>query len=440
MGDFGRGQVRRSERHGSIRPRAVLRDWAVEAFDRYARIDTTSVFGSHQVPSSEGQRTLASVVAGDLRAAGVLDVEVTTDGFLYATIEGDAPGVTIGLIAHLDTTPAASGTNVRPRIHRAWNGRPIILSNDVVLDPQTRPELVDHIGHDLITSDGTTLLGADDKAGIAAIVAAARYWQEKGSFGRARVRIALTPDEEVGRGGELLDLTRLGADLAYTVDGQAAAEIQDETFAAAHVEVTVEGAATHPGYAFGRMVNTNRVIAQLIERSTVIAGAPETTRDREGYIHVISSEATVGQGRAIFALRDFDVRVLNRRITRFRKLIQTVSEETNAEATVVVKPAYSNMKSVLARVPSVVGAASEAIRRSGMVPIRTAVRGGTDGARLTQRGLPTPNLFTGAMSIHTPAEWICTDDLGAAAETVTRLPEVWSEPAFVKAFLRERSD
>jgi tripeptide aminopeptidase len=406
---------------------------ALERFLRYVRVDTQSREGSDTFPSTPKQLDLSRLLVAELQSAGLADAALDEHGYVVATLPATAAGKlpTIGWIAHVDTSPEANGAGVDPRVVRAYDGGAITFPSDPhqVLRPEENPALRDYVGHDLVTSDGTTLLGADDKAGVAEIVAAAAYLVRHPEVPHGRIRIAFTPDEEIGQGTRHFDLARFGADIAYTVDGSDPGEIEDETFSASSVTVTIRGHNIHPGYAKGKMVNSIKLAADLLERLPREGLSPETTEGREGYLHPMAIEGGVEETVIRFIVRDFDGALLEEHERQLRRLADEVAAgEPRARVTVEVKQSYRNMKEYLAPHPRALAAAETAVQRAGLSPRRAFIRGGTDGARLSEQGLPTPNLFTGAHDYHSVREWISVQDMGAATATLIHLAQVWTEP------------
>ena len=335
----------------------------------------------------------------------------------------------IGLIAHVDTTPESPGTGVVPIVHRRYAGGPIVLPGDAsqVIDPEEEPALGERVGHDIVTSDGTTLLGADDKAGVAEIMAAVAYLQTSNGP-RATVRVAFTVDEEVGRGTDFFDLDAFGAEVGYTLDGSGLGELEIETFSARQVRVTIRGRGAHPGSAKGKLVSAVKLAAELVCSLPNDALSPETTEGREGFIHPSRISGSVEDAVVIFIVRDHDDALLEQHTKLLEGLAAALEErEPRARVTVDVQETYRNMRGVIDAHPRVVQAAEEAIRRAGVEPVRSLIRGGTDGARLSEKGLPTPNLFTGGQNYHSVREWASVQDMAAAAATVVELVRVWGE-------------
>jgi tripeptide aminopeptidase len=402
----------------------------LERFLRYVRVDTQAAEGSSTYPSTERQLELSRLLLGELRGLGLEDAELTQHGYVFATLPGTVDAPVVGLIAHVDTTPEVPGGNVTPIVHRAYAGGPIVLPGDArqVLDPDELPELAARVGHDIVTSDGTTLLGADDKAGVAEIMAAVAYLLQHPGAGRAPVRVAFTVDEEVGRGTDHFDLERFGADFAYTLDGSGIGELEVETFSAYTVRVTIQGNAVHPGSAKGRLVNALKLASELIDSLPADRLSPETTEGREGYVHPARIRGNAAEVVVTFIARDHD----DAKLEEHRELLRTLAEsivarEPRARVDVEVEENYRNMRPVLDEHPDVVAAAEQAIRRAGVEPKHTIIRGGTDGARLSERGLPTPNLFTGGQDYHSLREWSSVQDMAAAAATIVELVRIWAE-------------
>jgi len=408
-----------------------LAEGVLERFLRYVVIDTQSDPDSTSYPSTAKQLDLSRLLVDELRAIGLSEVELTEYGYVLATVPGTVPGTpTVGLIAHVDTAPGTSGTNVEPIVHRDWQGQPIRLPGDAsqLLDPADMPGLAQKVGHDLVTTDGTTLLGADDKAGVAIIVTAAEYLLAD-ERPRATLRVGFTVDEEVGKGTDHFDLGAFGADFAYTFDGSGLGEVEVETFSAYQLVLTITGVGVHPGSGKGRLVNALKLLARVIEGLPGERLSPETTEERQGFVH--PERMTGGSSRATLWLiaRDHDDAALEEHVELVRSIAaEVVGREPRASFTLEVNEQYRNMRPALDRHPEVVEAADEAIRRAGIEPVRSITRGGTDGARLTEKGLPTPNLFTGGQNYHSVCEWASVQDMAAAAATAVELVRLWGEP------------
>lgn len=407
-----------------------LAEDVLERFLRYVRVDTQAAYRTEARPSTEKQLDLSRLLVDELRELGLTDAELNEGHTVFATLPGMVDAPVIGLIAHVDTTPDVSGANVSPIVHEAWGGEPIVLPGDPrqVLDPAALPALAARVGHDVVTSDGTTLLGADDKAGIAEIMAALGYLAANGDGPRAPIRVAFTVDEEVGRGAEDFDLDAFGADVAYTLDGTDLGELEVETFSAASVRVTIRGLSVHPGTAKGKLVNAVKLASELVLSLPRDRLSPETTEDREGYVHPHRISANAEEAIVDFIARDHDDDLLAHHIELLRQLAGQVEvREPRAHVRVEVRHSYRNMRRFIEENPRVVEAALEAIRRAGVEPRLAITRGGTDGAVLSAQGLPTPNLFTGGQEYHSVREWASVQDMAAAAATIVELAGVWAE-------------
>ena len=328
----------------------------------------------------------------------------------------------------MDTSPDAPGHGVEPIVHRSYDGGVIELPREgTVLDPAAMPELADKLGHDIVTGSGDTLLGADDKAGVAEIMAGVAHLAAHPELPRPTLRVAFTPDEEIGEGATLFDVERFGARCAYTFDGSEIGELQDETFSAASAILTVRGVEVHPGQATGKLVNALRLAAQIVAALPSATLTPETTADREGFIHPHEMTGTAGKAEVRFILRDFDDDLLKNHVALLERTAkQVTAAEPRARLELNVRDQYHNMQRVLSAVPDVTDAAEAAIRAEGIEPIRRPIRGGTDGSKLSEMGLPTPNIFTGGHEYHSVREWASVQDMAAAAAVVVRLAEVWS--------------
>ncbi len=403
----------------------------LERFLRYVRIDTQSRRGRTGSPSTPGQLELGRLLVAELREAGLDDASLDENGYVTAALPGSAGanGTAIGLIAHMDTSPDAPGAGVEPIVHRGYDGGVIELPREgTVLDPAAIPELVTKAGHDIVTSSGDTLLGADDKAGVAEIMAAVAYLAAHPECPRPPLRIAFTPDEEVGEGATLFDIERFGARCAYTLDGSELGELQDETFSAFQAQLTVRGVEVHPGQATGKMVNALRLAARIVTALPADTLTPETTGGRDGFIHPHNLTGTPAKATLHLIVRDFDDEQLDRHVALLERTAREVVEaEPRARLDIDVREQYRNMRGILSQVPEVIDAAETAIRGEGIKPIRRPIRGGTDGSVLSAMGLPTPNIFTGGHEYHSVREWASVQDMAAAAAVVVRLAEVWSK-------------
>jgi tripeptide aminopeptidase len=407
-----------------------LAEDVLERFLRYVRIDTTSDQDSKTYPSTARQRDLGELLERELRELGLDEVELTEHGYVFATLSGSA-GPTVGLVAHVDTSQDESGANVDPQVVRNWDGADIVLPGDPgkVLRVDENPILAERVGHDIVTTDGTTLLGADDKAGVAEIMSAVAYLAAHPELEHAPVRVGFTVDEEVGRGVDHVDLDAFGADFAYTLDGAELGRIDDETFAASELRIRIEGLSVHPGTSKGKMVNAIKLAARLLERLPRDSRSPETTEGREGFVHPHRITGTTAEAELRFIARDFDAALLAEHEQLLRGLAdELAAEEPRARVSVTVEEQYRNMKEFLDADPSVTEAADEAARRCGIEPWREPIRGGTDGAMLSARGLLTPNIFTGGQQFHSVLEWASVQDMAASTATIVELTKLWTEP------------
>jgi tripeptide aminopeptidase len=401
----------------------------LERFQRYVRVDTQSRRDGEGSPSTPGQLDLSRMLVDELKAAGLADAQLDDKGYVMATLPAtDGATAVVGLLAHVDTSPDAPGAGVEPIVHRAYAGGTIELPrNGTVLDPAKMPELAGKEGHDIVTSSGDTLLGADDKAGVAEIMAAVAHLAAHPELPRPTLRIGFTPDEEIGRGALGFDVERFGAVCAYTMDGSTVGELQDETFTGTEAIITIHGIDVHPGFATGKLVNAARLAGRLLAALPPDL-SPEATSGRQGFIHPYEVSATTGQAVIRAIVRDFDEDLLQSHIALLRTTAEeVVGSEPRARLEVDVRRQYPNMRSHLEPFPEVVEAAERAIRSEGIEPLRTPIRGGTDGSLLSSMGLPTPNVFTGGHEYHSVREWASVQDMAAAAATIVRLAEVWSE-------------
>jgi tripeptide aminopeptidase len=402
----------------------------LERFLRYVRIDTQSDPESKTYPSTSKQRDLGELLARELQELGLDGAAIDEHGYVFARLPGSA-GPTIGLIAHMDTSFDESGAGVEPQLVRDYDGGDIELPGDSrqAIRPSESTLLADRVGHDIVTTDGTTLLGADDKAGVAEIMAAVAYLVRHPEIEHAPIRVGFTVDEEVGRGVEHFDIAAFGADFAYTLDGAELGKIDDETFSASEVRLCFRGHSVHPGTSKGKMVNSIKLAARLLEKLPRDRLSPETTEEREGFVHPTRIAGGAAETLVTFIVRDFDGEQLRQHEQLLRDLAAEIERaEPRAQVEVTVEDSYRNMKEFLQARPRILEAADEATRRIGLEPTRGAIRGGTDGALLSARGLLTPNLFTGGQEYHSVREWISVQDMAAAAALVVELAKLWAEP------------
>jgi tripeptide aminopeptidase len=402
----------------------------LERFCRYVRIDTQADEASTSYPSTPGQLELGKLLTQELLALGVRDAAQDEHGIVLATLSATQAKAApvIAWISHVDTSPETSGHGVKPIVHRNYDGKDILLPGDAtkVIRVADNPELAALRGKTLVTTDGTTLLGADDKAGIAVIMHAVEYLMTHPEIPHGPIRICFTCDEEVGRGVDHLDLKKLGAHVGYTLDGGGTGEIDNETFSADLAIVTITGVNIHPAIAKGRMINAVRIAGAFIDRMPWRTLAPEMTEDRQGFLHPYKIESGVASATIRILLRDFDTPKLAEKARLLRGIAELlISEHPGAAIDVKVMPQYRNMADGLAKEPRAVEFAEEAMRRVGLSPRRTIVRGGTDGSRLTELGLPTPNLSCGEHNLHSPLEWTCVEEMEIAARVLVELAQIW---------------
>ena len=403
----------------------------LDRFCRYVRIDTQADEKATTYPSSPGQLELGRLLAAELRALGVADAAQDGHGIVLGTIPATVgrPVPVVAWIAHVDTSPETSGRDVKPVVHRAYGGGDIVLPGDTskVIRAADNPNLAALKGKTIITADGTTLLGSDDKSGVAVIMEAAAHLLAHPEIAHGTIRICFTCDEEIGKGVEHLDLTKLGAHVGYTLDGGGTGEIDHETFSADLAVVTVTGVNVHPGLAKGRMVNAVRLAGLFLDRLPRLGLTPETTDDRQGFLHPYRVEGGVAGVTLRVLLRDFDAARLGEKADLLRAAARLVEAEyPQARVEVTVTPQYRNMAEGLAKEPRALKYAEEAMRRAGLTPRYTIVRGGTDGSRLTELGLPTPNLSAGEHNLHSPLEWTCLQEMETAVRVLVELAQVWA--------------
>jgi tripeptide aminopeptidase len=405
----------------------------LDRFLRYVQYDTQSNEQSPTDPSTETQLVLLRDLVEELRQLGLADAAIDRHGYVTASIPATTAKANvpvIGFIAHVDTSPEMPGAGVRPIVHLHYDGRDLVLPDDpsVVLRRSEIPALAGQIGHDIVTASGTTLLGADNKAGVAEIVTAAEYLIAHPGIPHGRIRLAFTPDEEVGRGTLHFDVPAFGADYAYTMDGGSRGEIEIESFSADAITVTFHGFNTHPGYAKGRMVNAIRVAASFIESLPHDTLSPETTEGYEGFVHPYVVQSGVERTSVRLLVRDFVTAALQEKEAMVERLArEAAARYQGASVEVAVEESYRNMREVLDRHPAIVDHAREAIRRAGIEPHSRPIRGGTDGSRLSFMGLPTPNLFAGEHNFHSRLEWVSVQDMEKAVEVIIHLCQVWEE-------------
>lgn len=403
-----------------------------ERFLRYVQIDTQSDPDSVTNPSTEKQKNLSRLLVEELLAMGVSDAHLDEWGYVYATIPGNSTKKvpTICFCSHVDTSPDCSGAGVKPLVHEYWDGADIILPDDPtqVLKINEHPDLKYQIGNDIITASGTTLLGADNKAGVAEIMTAAEYLINHPEIVHGTIKILFTPDEEVGRGTEKVNLEKLNADYAYTVDGETQGTVEDETFSADAVSLIINGVSTHPGFAKGKLENALKIAADILAALPKDTLSPETTEDFEGFIHPTQMAGIQEQVKLDFIIRDFTVAGLHEKEDYLRSVVNAVlTKYPNSSVDFKVIEQYRNMKEVLVNHPEVVEYALEAIRQTGIKPEKRSIRGGTDGSRLSFMGLPCPNIFAGEHAFHSKLEWVSVQDMEKATEVIVNLVKIWEQ-------------
>ncbi|GAB3992210.1 peptidase T [Spirosoma daeguense] len=406
---------------------------AVDRFLRYVQIDTQSDPQSTTNPSTEKQKDLSRVLVQELHEMGINDAELDEWGYVYATIPANTDKTNVPVIcfcSHVDTSPDVTGAGVKPIIHQNWNGSDITLPDDAaqVIRIADHPDLANQLDNDIITASGTTLLGADNKAGVAEIMDAAHYLLTHPEVKHGRIRLLFTPDEEVGRGTEKVDIQKLGADFGYTIDGEALGTLEDETFSADGVAITIQGVSTHPGFGKGKLENALKIAADFLASLPKDTLSPETTEEKEGFVHPTRFEGNQDQAVLEFIIRDFSEAGLHEKETYLQNQLNNVlAHYPGSSAKLVVKEQYRNMKEVLDQYPAVVENALEAIRRAGLPAEQRSIRGGTDGSRLSFMGLPCPNIFAGEHAFHSRLEWVSVQDMQKAVEVIVNVAQVWEE-------------
>ena len=408
-------------------------DSIADRFMRYVQIDTQSDPTSTSHPTTEKQKDLSKMLLKELLGMGITDAVTDEFGYVYATIPSNSDKKNIPAIcfcAHVDTAPDCSGTNVKPILHRYYDGADIVLPDDTsqVLRMSDSPYLKNHLNSGIITTSGTTLLGADDKSGLAAIMEAALFFIQNPAVKHGDIKILFTPDEEVGQGTAKVDMKKLGADFGYTLDGGEAGSLEDETFSADGAVITINGVITHPGYAKDKLVNALKIAGAVLDALPQHEWSPETTEKREGFVHPTSVNGIAEKATIQFIVRDFTLAGLQQHHKRLKKIAEeTVAKFPGAVMEYVAQEQYRNMKEVLDKCPQVAAYAGEAIKRAGLTIKKESIRGGTDGSRFSYIGMPCPNIFTGMQNIHSKLEWIGTKDMAKAAETIVHLGMIWEE-------------
>ncbi|MEO5642828.1 MAG: peptidase T [Bacteroidia bacterium] len=410
----------------------VINHNVLDRFLRYVKIDTQSDPNSSSVPSTEKQKNLGKILVEELTAIGINDAHMDEFGYVYATITAttDKKVPVICFCSHMDTSPDCSGKDVKPQVHKNYDGKDIVLPGDKsqVIRFAEHDDLKNQIGNDIVTSDGTTLLGADNKSGLAEIMDAADYLMQHPEIKHGKIRILFTPDEEIGRGVDKADMKKLAADFGYTMDGESLGHLENETFSADGATLVINGVSTHPGFAKGKMENALKIAAQVLDRLPKDKFTPETTSDKEGFVHPTSVSGTLEQTTINFILRDFSDEGLRHKEQLLRDTVDEAMKcYPKSTYTLTVKEQYRNMKVMLDKYPQVVDYAIEAIKRSGITPHCSSIRGGTDGSRLSFMGLPCPNIFAGEHAFHSRQEWVAVQDMEKAVEVIVNLVQIWEE-------------
>jgi tripeptide aminopeptidase len=405
-----------------------------DRFIKYVKIDTEADPNSETFPSSLKQKDLGKVLVAELKDIGIQDAEMDEWGYVYATIPSNSNKKvpTICFCSHMDTAPDCSGKNVKPILHKNYTGAPIVLPDDStqIITTEVHPYLNEKIGDDIITASGLTLLGADDKAGVACIMDFAHFMMNNPGFDHGEVKILFTPDEEIGKGVDHIDMNRLKADFGYTLDGGVLGSIEDESFSADAVEIIIHGVSAHPGYAKNKMINAIKVASEFIEELPKDKWSPETTEDRQGFVHPTSFEAIMEKAVVKFIIRDHETMKLKEYEDRLQTILNdVVSKYKGVNAEFKITEQYRNMKEVIKDVPFVTDNAIEAMKLAKVPPNPVIIRGGTDGSRLSFMGLPCPNLFTGEMGIHSKHEYVSVQDMEKAVKTMAYLINIWEEKA-----------
>ena len=411
----------------------ISSDSIADRFMRYVKIDTQSDPTSTAHPTTEKQKDLSKVLQRELFGMGITDATTDEFGYVYATIPANSDKKNIPVIcfcAHVDTAPDCSGTGVKPILHRYYDGNDIVLPDDTtqVLRMSDSPYLKNHINNGIITTSGTTLLGADDKSGVAAIMEAALYFIQNPAVKHGDIKILFTPDEEVGQGTAKVDMQKLGAQYGYTLDGGEAGSLEDETFSADAVVLTIHGVIVHPGYAKDKLVNALKVAGAVLDALPKNEWSPETTEKKEGFVHPTAVNGIAEKATIQFIVRDFTLAGLQQHHDRLKQIAEeTVAKFPGATVEYAAQEQYRNMKEVLDTCPQVAAYAEEAIQRAGLTVKKESIRGGTDGSRFSYIGMPCPNIFTGMQNIHSKLEWIGIKDMAKAAETIVHVAMIWEE-------------
>lgn len=405
----------------------------LERFLRYVKIDTQSDATSKTIPSTEKQKDLGHLLVKELHEIGISDAHLDEWGYIYATIPSNTEKTnvpTICFCSHMDTSPDSSGTNVKPIIHKNYDGRDLVLPDDEtqIIKKDEHPDLPAQIGNDIVTASGLTLLGADNKSGVAEIMDAATFFMQNPEVKHGTVRILFTPDEEIGRGVDKVDIEKLAADFGYTVDGEQLGSMEDETFSADSATINITGVSAHPGFALGKLENGIKIASDIIAALPKDYLSPETTSNRQGFLHPVSMTAAAESAKIIFIVRDFVTDKLKEKADFLQSIIDEVMKNyPNSKAELVIKEQYRNMKEILREKPLIVEYALDAIKMAGLNPRKGSIRGGTDGSRLSFMGLPCPNIFAGEHAFHSKHEWVSVQDMERAVDVIINICKIWEE-------------
>ena len=410
----------------------MTKEHVLDRFLRYVQVDTQADPNSTTTPSSAKQKNLGRMLVEELQGLGIADAHLDDNGYVYATLPAntDKPVPVICYCSHMDTSPDSSGTDVKPIVHQVYDGRDLVLPDDsqIVIRLQDHPDLTNQLGNDIVTASGTTLLGADNKAGLAEIMTCVDYLLHHPEITHGAIKILFTPDEEIGRGVDKVDLAKLGAQYGYTVDGESRGSLEDETFSADALTIVIDGISAHPGFAKGHMESAIKAAGDFIAALPKDRLSPESTDGREGFVHPVAISGGVEQASIQLIIRDFDTARLAVHEAELKAILDRVmTAYPRSRASFSVKEQYRNMKEVLDKHPQVVAFAEEAIRRAGMQPRRSSIRGGTDGSRLSFMGLPCPNVFAGEHAFHSKQEWVSVQDMEKAVDMLVQLAAVWAE-------------
>ena len=405
----------------------------LDRFLRYVKIDTQSDASSKTIPSTEKQKDLGRLLVKELHEIGISDAHLDEWGYVYATIPANTEKTnvpTICFCSHMDTSPDSSGTNVKPIIHKNYDGRDLVLPDDEtqIIKMSEHPDLPAQIGNDIVTASGTTLLGADNKSGVAEIMDAATFFMQNPEVKHGKVRILFTPDEEIGRGVDKADMKKLGADFGYTVDGEQLGSMEDETFSADAATINITGVSAHPGFALGKLENAIKIASDIIAGLPKDYLSPETTSGRQGFLHPVTMSAKAEGAQIVFIVRDFQTEKLKEKEDFLQSIIDEVLKNyPNSKAELLITEQYRNMKEVLKEQPLIVEYALDAIKMAGLTPRKGSIRGGTDGSRLSFMGLPCPNIFAGEHAFHSKHEWVSVQDMERAVDVIINICKIWEE-------------